>query len=104
MAYCSLVRCRSGFAILARYGHYGAAAPSVAQTYIDHRRPHGGQHLDSTLLTVLDQVQDKLGALNALPPRGCFFDNPIYIDDLVSRIIDVLKMKGADEASPARHK
>eukprot|EP00964_Phaeocystis_antarctica_P136136 scaffold100556_cov63-Phaeocystis_antarctica.AAC.1 len=31
---------------------------------------------DSASLTVLDQVQDKLGALNALPPRGCFFDSP----------------------------
>ena len=57
---------------------------------------------DSAHLTVLDQVQDKLGALNALPPRGLFFDSPTYIDDLVSRIVDVLKIKGADEASPAR--
>ena len=54
--------------------------------------------------TLLDQVQDKLGPINALPPRGLFFDKPIYIDDLVSRVVDVLKMKGADEASPARHK
>ena len=55
---------------------------------------------DSALLTVLDQVQDKLGALNALPPRGCFFDDTIYLEDLVGRIQGVLKMNGAGGASP----
>ena len=57
--------------------------------------------------TLLDQVQDKLGALNALPPRGCFFDDSVYLDDLVDRVRDVLKMNGAGGASPraagARH-
>ena len=52
--------------------------------------------------TILDQVQDKLGALNALPPRGCFFDDPIYLDDLVSHVLEVLKMNGAGgESAPA---
>ena len=36
--------------------------------------------------TLLDQVQDKLGALNALPPRGLFFDSPTYLDDLVGQV------------------
>ena len=52
--------------------------------------------------TILDQVQDKLSALNALPPRGCFFDDPIYLDDLVSHVLEVLKMNGAGgESAPA---
>ena len=36
--------------------------------------------------TLLDQVQDKLGALNALPPRGLFFDSTTYLDDLVGQV------------------
>ena len=52
--------------------------------------------------TKLDQVQDKLGALNALPPRGCFFDDPIYLDDLLGRVQGLLKMNGAGgESAPA---
>ena len=35
-----------------------------------------GQSMADVL--VLDQVQDKLGTINALPPRGCFFDSPSY--------------------------
>ena len=41
---------------------------------------------NSTLVLNLDQVQDKLGPLNALPPRGCFFDSPSYLADLVDQI------------------
>ena len=47
-------------------------------------------------ITALDQVQDKLGALNSLPPRGCFFDDPIYLSDLVHSILDVLTCAGND--------
>ena len=55
--------------------------------------------------TLLDQVQDRLGALNALPPRGCFFDLPKYLDQLVDRVRDTIK-NGAGEAgvrAGARH-
>ena len=33
---------------------------------------------------MLQLVQDTLGRLNCLPPRGCFFDDPSYLDDLVT--------------------
>ena len=42
--------------------------------------------IDKKDVLVLDQVQDKLGPINALPPRGCFFDAPNYLDDLVGRV------------------
>eukprot|EP00964_Phaeocystis_antarctica_P112541 scaffold76690_cov63-Phaeocystis_antarctica.AAC.2 len=46
--------------------------------------------IDQKDLLVLDQVQDKLGPINALPPRGCFFDSPSYLDDLVGRVRGVI--------------
>ena len=46
--------------------------------------------IDQKDLLVLDQVQDKLGTINALPPRGCFFDSPSYLDDLVDRVRGVI--------------
>ena len=33
---------------------------------------------------ILNKVQDAL-SINALPPRGCFFDSDAYLEDLVSR-------------------
>ena len=41
---------------------------------------------DEVSLLMLDRVQDTLGRLNCLPPRGCFFDDPRYLDDLVTRV------------------
>ena len=46
--------------------------------------------IDQKDLSVLDQVLDKLGPINALPPRGCFFDSPSYLDDLVGRVRGVI--------------
>ena len=46
--------------------------------------------IDQKEVMVLDQVQDKLGSINALPPRGCFFDSPSYLDDLVGRVRSVI--------------
>jgi len=57
-------------------------------------------------ITALDQVQDKLGALNSLPPRGCFFDDPIYLSDLIHSIRDVLMRTCAGNDAgefPTRH-
>ena len=53
--------------------------------------------IDQNDLLVLDQVQDKLGTINALPPRGCFFDSPSYLDDLVGRVRGVI---GAPQMDP----
>ena len=44
----------------------------------------------------IDQ-KDKLGTINALPPRGCFFDSPSYLDDLVGRVRGVI---GAPHMDP----
>ena len=46
--------------------------------------------IDQKEVMVLEQVQDKLGSINALPPRGCFFDSPSYLDDLVGRVRGVI--------------
>eukprot|EP00964_Phaeocystis_antarctica_P154794 scaffold123675_cov72-Phaeocystis_antarctica.AAC.1 len=46
--------------------------------------------IDQKEVLVLDQVQDKLGPINALPPRGYFFDSPSYLDDLVGRVSGVI--------------
>ena len=53
--------------------------------------------------TLLDQVQDKLGALNALPPRGLFFDSTTYLDDLVGQVRDVLKRGPREAGAHAAH-
>ena len=53
--------------------------------------------IDQKDILVLDQVQDKLGTINALPPRGCFFDSPSYLDDLVGRVRGVI---GAPHMDP----
>ena len=55
-------------------------------------------HIGKADATLLDQVQEKLGALNALPPRGCFFDSPTYLDDLIGQVRGALKMDGAGGA------
>lgn len=46
--------------------------------------------IDADDVMVLDQVQKTLGALNALPPRGRFFDNETYLDELVSQVAETL--------------
>ena len=52
--------------------------------------------IDQKDILVLDQ-KDKLGTINALPPRGCFFDSPSYLDDLVGRVRGVI---GAPHMDP----
>ena len=47
--------------------------------------------IDQQDSTLLDQVQDKLGPLNALPPRGLFFESPRYLVDLVDRVRSILE-------------
>ena len=60
--------------------------------------------IDQKDILVLDQVQDKLGTINALPPRGCFFDSPSYLDDLVGRVrvvIDAVAEASAEAKAAA---
>ena len=47
---------------------------------------------------MLEQVQGKLGSINALPPRGLFFDDQSTLDDLIVRLKAITGTPPADGA------
>ena len=45
-------------------------------------------------VAMIQRVQQTLGKLNSLPPRGCFFDSTEYLDDLATQIGQLLSDAG----------